>query len=70
MSFDTLLKFNVISLNEGGAVPLETMVGHALHQGRDLVRIEQAAGPTGGEPDVVLLERSEFDRIYNALKGH
>lgn len=66
--FSDVVSFDVISLN-GEPIALHTVVGHTVFRERDLVRIEQTAGPEGGK-DVILLDRSDFESICNILKGH
>jgi hypothetical protein len=67
MSFEIVESFTVLALND---VPMKTSVEHSLHGDRDVVRIEQAPCQDGDAPDVVLLNRSDFERISAIMKGH
>ena len=62
-----IAQFNVVSLCDR-EVPLLTTVEHACSDNRDVIRIVQ--DEPGSEEVVVLLDRSDFERIYNQLKGH
>ena len=66
--FEDVVTFDVISLN-AEPITLYTVVGHTVVGERDLVRIEQTAGPEGGK-DVILLDRSDFENIHKIMKGH
>lgn len=71
---DEIISFYVASLHVDGA-SLNTTVEHragAMADGtfRDAVRITQHNPARPDEPDVVLLDRADFENISKILKGH
>jgi len=62
-----IAEFFVESLNSP-PIPLRTYVQHDVLNKRDVILIEQDDG-TGGT-DRVLLDRADFERLANMMKGH
>lgn len=60
-------QFNVVSLCPR-EIPLLTTVEHAFEDTRDVIRIVQ--DEPGSEEVCVILDRSDFERLYKQLKGH
>ena len=71
---DEIISFYVAALHVDEA-SLNTTVEHracAMDDGtcRDVVRITQHNPDRPDEPDVVLLDRADFENISKILKGH
>ena len=65
-------EFCVVSLNNDYKRPLHTWVSHLVSSDgdHDTVRIEQEEIDPEDANSVVILTRTDFERIYNQLKGH
>lgn len=72
MSSTIIDEFCVVSLNSDDKRPLHTWVSHLVSSDgeHDIVRIEQEEIDPDEETAVVILTRTDFERIYRQLKGH
>ena len=72
MSSTIIDEFCVVSLNNDDTRPLHTWVSHLVSSDgeHDIVRIEQEEIDPEDANSVVILTRTDFERIYNQLKGH